>query len=173
MDDKHKATTRRRRSRKTQSPIENKRISEKIETGKESPLLRFKKSKHLYSLSSSWTKFRREWSTRGRFRAKIRALRREPATRPSSRKSTSALAFSTRRVAPICSTSSPCREPKIQAFVKKFGEKIGQLRLIWQEKLKRLDFLSTDSRSTTANRRLVSAVLFAREWATHDFLRSD
>ena len=30
---------------------------------------------------------------------------------------------------------------KIQAFVKKVGEKIGQLRLIWQEKLKRLDFL--------------------------------
>ena len=168
MDDKHKATTRRRRSRKTQSPI-----GKKSKQVKRALYFASKKSKHFYSLSSSWTKFRREWSTRGRFRAKIRALRREPATRPSSRKSTSALAFSTRRVAPICSTSSPCREPKIQAFVKKVGEKIGQLRLIWQEKLKRLDFLSTDSRSTTANRRLVSAVFFAREWATHDFLRSD
>ena len=87
-----------------------------------------------YRLSSSWTKFRREWSTRGRFRAKIRALRREPATRPSSiDKCASVLDEESRAYLQYVVTVPRTDSTKIQAFVIKVGEKIGQLRLIWQK----------------------------------------
>ena len=124
-------------------------------------------------LSSSWTKFRREWSTVGTLSSKDSCASARAGHAPVIEeidKCASVLDEESRAYLQYVVTVPRTDSTKIEAFVKKVGEKIGQLRLIWQEKLKRLDFLSTDSRSTTANRRLVSAVLFAREWATHDFL---